>query len=125
MDYKSGGCGTFSFSTFRIQVCKKHFFPDGTSPMYYIDFWFPEGTHIDETSRYMKKAEEYLLKNESTKHVITFIGGAQIRFLLTYPPPSHPITALPRHSSRWMIIERFPVLSTRPKRILNKYSLRP
>jgi multidrug efflux pump subunit AcrB len=54
--------------------------------MYYIDFWFPEGTHIDVTSRLMKEAEAYLSKQEGTRDLTTFIGGGQIRFLLTYTP---------------------------------------
>ena len=80
--------GMFMSALFGFGYVKNSFFPDGTSPMYYIDFWFPEGTHIDETSRYMKKAEEYLLKDENTNHVVTFIGGGQIRFLLIYTPES-------------------------------------
>ena len=80
--------GMFILSMVGFGYVKNSFFPDGTSPMYYIDFWFPEGTHIDETSAYMKKAEEYLLKDEDTKHVATFIGGGQIRFLLIYTPES-------------------------------------
>ena len=52
--------GMFILSLLGFRYVKNSFFPDGTSPMYYIDFWFPEGTHIDETSRYMKQAEEYL-----------------------------------------------------------------
>jgi multidrug efflux pump subunit AcrB len=80
--------GMFILAGFGFRYVKNSFFPDGTSPMYYIDFWFPEGTHIDETSHYMKQAEEYLLKEESTQHVATFIGGGQIRFLLIYTPES-------------------------------------
>jgi multidrug efflux pump subunit AcrB len=80
--------GMFILSIVGFGYVKNSFFPDGTSPMYYIDFWFPEGTHIDETSQHMKKAEEYLLKDEDTKHVVTFIGGGQIRFLLIYTPES-------------------------------------
>jgi len=80
--------GMFMSALFGFRYVKNSFFPDGTSPMYYIDFWFPEGTHIDETDRYMKKAEEYLLKDENTNHVATFIGGGQIRFLLIYTPES-------------------------------------
>ncbi len=80
--------GMFAMSIFGFRYVKNSFFPDGTSPMYYIDFWFPEGTHINETSEYMKQAEEYLLKDENTKNVATFIGGSQIRFLLIYTPES-------------------------------------
>jgi len=62
------------------------FFPDSTSPQFYVDFWFPEGTHIDTTTERMKQADQYFMSQEGVEHSITMIGGAQIRFLLTYTP---------------------------------------
>jgi len=67
---------------------KKSFFPDSTTPQYYVDFWFPEGTSIHETAREMERAEQYLAGQEGVEHTITFIGGGQVRFLLTYSPES-------------------------------------
>jgi len=84
--------GLFLLSLFGFGFVKNSFFPDSTSPQYYIDFWFPEGTHIDETVRQMERAEEYLGEQEGAEHVITFSGGGQVRFLLTYTPE------LPYHS---------------------------
>ncbi|UCF91926.1 MAG: efflux RND transporter permease subunit [Desulfobacterales bacterium] len=78
----------FILSLIGFGEVKKSFFPDSTRPQYYIDFWFPEGTHIDETLRQMKKAEDYFQKQEGAERVITMIGGGQIRFLLTYTPES-------------------------------------
>ncbi len=78
--------GLFVFSMIGFGYVKKSFFPDSTSPQYYIDFWFPEGTHIDETSRQMQQAEKYLMKQKDVRDVITFVGGGQVRFLLTYSP---------------------------------------
>jgi len=80
--------GLFIFSLIGFAYVKKSFFPDSTSPQYYIDFWFPEGTHISETAREMERVENYLMEREGVEHVITFIGGGQIRFLLTYSPES-------------------------------------
>ncbi|UCE88151.1 MAG: efflux RND transporter permease subunit, partial [Pseudomonadota bacterium] len=70
---------------------KQSFFPDSTRPQFYVDFFFPTGTHIDDTTRRMEKAEEFLLGIEQIKHVATEIGGGQPRFLLTYTPeyPDH------------------------------------
>lgn len=65
---------------------KNSFFPDSTRPQFYIDFWFPNGTHINEVSRRMTAIEKYLLQKEEIKHVTTEIGGGQPRFLLTYSP---------------------------------------
>jgi multidrug efflux pump subunit AcrB len=71
-----------------INYVKQSFFPDSTRPQLYIDFWFPEGTDINETAREMERAEEYLMADGSVENVISFIGGGQIRFLLTYTPES-------------------------------------
>ncbi len=81
--------GLFVLAMIGFGHVKQSFFPDSTSPQYYIDFWFPEGTHIDDTAREMKRAEDYLIDREGVKHVITFIGGGQVRFLLTYTPESN------------------------------------
>ena len=67
---------------------KNSFFPDSTRPQLYVDFWFREGTSIDETVHQIARAEEYLKKQEGIPHVTSMIGGGQIRFLLTYTPES-------------------------------------
>jgi multidrug efflux pump subunit AcrB len=61
------------------------FFPSSTAPQFYVDFWFPEGTHIYQTAEEMEQAEDYLLGLEGVQSVSTFVGGGQLRFLLTYP----------------------------------------
>jgi multidrug efflux pump subunit AcrB len=68
---------------------KNSFFPDSTRPQFYVDFWFPEGTDIEETSRQMVRAEESLSGREGVTHVTTQIGGGSPRFLLTYTPESN------------------------------------
>jgi multidrug efflux pump subunit AcrB len=68
---------------------KQSFFPDSTRPQFYIDFWLPEGTGIEETSRQMARAEEDLAAREGVTHVTTQIGGGSPRFLLTYTPESN------------------------------------
>jgi multidrug efflux pump subunit AcrB len=78
----------FASSLFGFGYIKSMFFPESTRNQYYVDFWLPEGTDINETSRQMKRAEEYLLAQEGITHTSTFIGGAQIRFLLIYTPES-------------------------------------
>ena len=80
--------GLFVLSIIGFGSVKQSFFPDSTSPQYYIDFWFPEGTHINETAQEMERAENYLMNCEGVEHVSTFIGGGQVRFLLTYSPES-------------------------------------
>jgi len=43
--------GLFILAIVGFGNVKNSFFPDSTNPRYYIDFWFPEGTHIEETAR--------------------------------------------------------------------------
>ena len=68
---------------------RQSFFPNSTRPQFYVDFWFPEGTDIEETSRQMVLAEKALLEREGVTHVTTQIGGGSPRFLLTYSPESN------------------------------------
>ena len=68
---------------------QQSFFPNSTRPQFYVDFWFPEGTDIEETSRQMVLAEKALLEREGVTHVTTQIGGGSPRFLLTYSPESN------------------------------------
>ena len=80
--------GLFAIALIGFGSVSQMFFPDSPRPQYYIDFWLPEGTHIEETTREMARAEEYLLGREEVTHVASLIGGRQIRFLLTYTPES-------------------------------------
>ncbi len=68
---------------------KQSFFPDSTRPQFYVDFWFPEGTDIEETSRQIARAEKALTAREGVTAITTQIGGGSPRFLLTYTPESN------------------------------------
>ena len=78
----------FASSLFGFGYIKSMFFPESSRNQYYIDFWLPEGTDINETSRQMKRAEDYLLAQDGIDHTTSFIGGGQIRFILIYTPES-------------------------------------
>lgn len=51
-----------------------------------VDFWLPQGTHIDETVISAAQAEEYLLALPESTHVSTLAGAGGMRFMLTYGP---------------------------------------
>jgi multidrug efflux pump subunit AcrB len=76
----------FAASLIGFGSVKQSFFPDSTRPQFYIDFYFPDGTHVDTTVKQLQKAEEWLLEQKDFEHVATEIGGGQPRFLLTYTP---------------------------------------
>jgi len=64
----------------------RSFFPDSTRPQFMVDFWLPQGTHIDETSRQAGDVEAYLAGLAGVSHVTTLVGNGAMRFLLTYAP---------------------------------------
>ena len=64
----------------------KSFFPDSTRPQFMVDFWLPQGTHIDETAAQAGDVEPYLQDLDGVTHVTTLLGAGGLRFLLTYAP---------------------------------------
>jgi multidrug efflux pump subunit AcrB len=80
--------GLFVLALIGFGNVQNSFFPDSTRAQFYVDFWFPDGTHIEETSEQMRRAEEWFATREEITHVTTEIGGGQPRFLLTYTPES-------------------------------------
>lgn len=62
------------------------FFPPSSTPIFYVNLFLPQGTHIRETSRTAEDVEGYLKKLEGVKDVSTFVGSGASRFMLTYAP---------------------------------------
>lgn len=76
----------FAASLFGFGYVKQSFFPESTRPQFMVDFWLPEGTHIDETERQAREVEAYLRSLEGVTQVATLVGAGAPRFLLTYTP---------------------------------------
>jgi multidrug efflux pump subunit AcrB len=76
----------FAASLWGFGSVKQSFFPDSTRPQFMVDFWLPQGTHIDDTLIAASAAEKYLLGLPETTHVSTLAGAGGMRFLLTYAP---------------------------------------
>jgi multidrug efflux pump subunit AcrB len=76
----------FAASLWGFGYVDQSFFPPSTRPQFMIDFWLPEGTHIDDTTREVERVEEYVAGLEGVKHVISLVGKGGLRFLLTYTP---------------------------------------
>jgi multidrug efflux pump subunit AcrB len=62
------------------------FFPSSTRPQFMVDYWLPQGTHIEETASDIAEIEEWLQQQEGITHVSSFVGGGALRFILTYVP---------------------------------------
>ncbi len=78
----------FGLAVIGFGQVKKSFFPDSTRPQFYVDFWFPTGTDIEETARRLTEAETLLKRQDGVTALTTQVGGGQLRFLLTYSPES-------------------------------------
>ncbi|NCD34189.1 MAG: efflux RND transporter permease subunit [Spartobacteria bacterium] len=75
---------TLALALFGFRSVDKFFFPDSTRPVFFVNMWFPQGTHIDVTSERIKKLEKYLQEKEEVKNVSSFIGEGSLRFILAY-----------------------------------------
>jgi multidrug efflux pump subunit AcrB len=78
--------GMFAVSLWGFGFVDQSFFPPSTRPQFMIDVWLPEGTHIDDTTLAVEKAESYLQEQEGITHVTSLVGQGSLRFLLTYTP---------------------------------------
>lgn len=65
---------------------EESFFPNSRRPQFMIDYWRPEGTHIEKTSADLKEVESHLKTLENVTATTTFVGRGALRFLLTYEP---------------------------------------
>jgi multidrug efflux pump subunit AcrB len=69
-----------------FQYVDRSFFPESTLNKFYVDYWLPEGTHIERTRDDLAKIERFVLKIKDVDSVATFIGKGALRFMLTYSP---------------------------------------
>jgi len=76
----------FVTSMWGFGFVKQSFFPPSTRDQFLVDFWLPQGIHIEETAEQVKRVEEWLAEQPETGHVTSLIGRGGLRFLLTYQP---------------------------------------
>ncbi|OZB07005.1 MAG: MFS transporter [Idiomarina sp. 34-48-12] len=66
---------------------KQSFFPPSTTPIAFVDLWYPQGTDIRATAQQVKQLEHYLNEkadNEGLVFTAATIGQGAPRFTLTY-----------------------------------------
>ncbi len=78
--------GLLCLAIFGFRFVEQIFFPPSTKNECTIDFWMPEGTHIDDTLKSMTVVEEWLASQDEVVDYSTFVGGGALRFTLTYSP---------------------------------------
>ncbi len=65
---------------------KQAFFPPATRPQFIVDFWQPQGTHIDATEAEAGRLAAIVREMDGVETVSTVVGQGAPRFLLTYAP---------------------------------------
>jgi multidrug efflux pump subunit AcrB len=65
---------------------KESFFPDASTPMFFVDVWQVEGTDIHATRDSVLNIEQYIRDQQGVESTTSFIGGGALRFTLVYAP---------------------------------------
>ncbi len=60
------------------------FFPNSTQRYFFVNFWGPQGTHIQHTSEDLRSLEETVRHMDGVRNVTTFVGEGALRFILSY-----------------------------------------
>ena len=71
---------------FNFGQVKQMFFPDSARAQLMVDFWYPNGTRIQDVARGIEPAEAYLMGDERVTAVSSFIGQGPPRFYLPVDP---------------------------------------
>ncbi len=65
---------------------KQSFFPPSNTPIFYVDYYLPQGSDIRATEEDMKEIESTIMQQEGVVNVTSLIGMGASRFMLTYAP---------------------------------------
>ncbi len=76
--------GGLAAGVYGFTFVNQAFFPPSTLPMFYMDYWLPEGSDIRITSDKMSKFEKRILDHHDVEKITTTVGRGALRFMLTY-----------------------------------------
>jgi multidrug efflux pump subunit AcrB len=65
---------------------KNAFFPDSSTPLFFVDLWLPEGSDVLTTEQSIRRLENRVMQMEDIANVTSVIGGGAQRLTLTYAP---------------------------------------
>lgn len=65
---------------------KNAFFPDSSTPLFFVDLWLPEGSDVLSTEQAIRRLEDSVLEMDDIANVTSVIGGGAQRLTLTYAP---------------------------------------
>lgn len=78
--------GLLLLAFFGLKFVPPGFMPDSSRPQFVIDYWLPQGTDIETTSRELQGVEQLVMAQPGVSATTTFIGAGGLRFMLTYSP---------------------------------------
>ncbi|SHJ20503.1 Multidrug efflux pump subunit AcrB [Malonomonas rubra DSM 5091] len=62
----------------------KSFFPDSTQRYFYVNYWNPQGVHIDKTAEDLAQIDKYVSSLDGVVNTTSFIGEGGMRFIISY-----------------------------------------
>ena len=75
-----------AITAFVVPQISVNFMPSSDRAMVFLDYWLPNGAQIEQTSKDMKKIEQWLLEQPEVKNISTFVGASAPRFSVTVEP---------------------------------------
>ena len=78
--------GVLLTSIYGLGRIESSFFPDDSRNQFKINYWGPEGIHIDKVNKDIQTFENYLARQDEVEATASFIGQGALRFILTYDP---------------------------------------
>lgn len=65
---------------------KAGFFPQSARPQFVLDFWLPQGTHINRTLADIERLDRFVRQLDGVNQVSSWVGRGAVRFILVYAP---------------------------------------
>ncbi len=78
--------GLLVASIYGFGYVKQMFFPYASRNQIMVDFWFPEGTRLQEVSAQVEQAENKIMAHNSVETISTYFGAGPPRFYLPVDP---------------------------------------
>ncbi|KAA0873973.1 efflux RND transporter permease subunit [Nitrincola tapanii] len=96
---------------------KQSFFPPSNTPIFFVNYFLPQGSDLRATSRDLAEIEAWLLDLPEVESVAAFVGRGASRFMLTYSP-EQPNPALGHLIVRTQSREQIPPLMARLAQVM-------
>ncbi|MBB4266521.1 efflux RND transporter permease subunit [Roseospira visakhapatnamensis] len=78
--------GMIGLSGYGFTFVSQNFFPSSNRTAVMLDYWLPEGAHIDDVSEDLRAVEAHFLGLDPVVSVATFVGAGPVRFQISLNP---------------------------------------